>query len=234
MEEILVVDKPSGMTSHDVVDVIRKVYNIRKVGHCGTLDPMATGVLVLLLGKATKLSAKLSAQDKEYVCGMKLGVVTDSHDSMGKVIQEMEVDNIYEQKIKEVIRSFVGKQQQVPPMVSAKQYKGKRLYMLARKGIEVKREPVDIEISDIEILEINKPFVRFKVYCSKGTYIRTLCNDIGQKLGCGAHMTELRRIASGKFHIDQAVKLEDLVRGQEAAPTNGSGRSLRLRTKKMR
>lgn len=208
---ILIVDKPSGMTSHDVVDVVRRVYKIQKVGHCGTLDPMATGVLVLLLGKATKLSAKLHIQDKEYICSMKLGIVTDSHDSMGKVLNETSTNHIDESKVKEVLSLFTGRQKQIPPMVSAKQHKGKRLYLLARKGIEIKREPVDIEIKDIEILEINIPFVKFRVCCSKGAYIRTLCHDIGKSLGCGAHMTELRRIRSGGFHIDDAVKLEDLV-----------------------
>ncbi|NQT94912.1 MAG: tRNA pseudouridine(55) synthase TruB [Candidatus Omnitrophica bacterium] len=210
MDNVLIIDKPSGMTSHDAVDFIRRKLKIKKVGHCGTLDPMATGVLVILLDKATKLSAKLSCSDKEYICTMELGKATDTQDATGKIIDRAETSGISRDTIEEVILSFKGKQKQVPPMVSAKHYKGKRLYSLARKGIEVEREPKDIEIKDIEIIEIEVPLARFRVSCSKGTYIRTLCHDIGKKLGCGAHMVNLNRIRSGEFHIKDAIQLSSL------------------------
>ena len=210
MDRILVIDKPSGMTSHDVVDVVRKKLNIRKVGHCGTLDPMATGVLVILTNKATKRQAELSSDEKEYVCTMVLGSATDSHDSTGKTTHEASTDNINDALIHEALNSFKGKQKQIPPMVSAKHYKGKRLYKLAREGIVVEREPVDIEIRKLEILKIDKDEVRFRVVCSKGTYIRTLCDDIGKRLGCFAHMKALRRTRSGNFLIDDAIKLESI------------------------
>lgn len=210
MDRILIIDKPSGMSSHDVVDFIRRRFNIRKVGHCGTLDPLATGVLVILLDKATKLSSQLSGQDKEYICKMKLGVSTDTQDASGKVVQTSNLDGINRQMIREAVLSFKGRQEQTPPMVSARHYKGKRLYKLARKGIFIKRRPRQIEIKDIEILKISAPEVDFRVVSSKGTYIRTLCHDIGQRLGCGGHMKALRRIKSGSFHIKDAVSLTSL------------------------
>jgi len=210
MESILVIDKPQGMTSHDVVDVVRRRFNIKKVGHCGTLDPMATGVLVVLMNKATKLSAKLCCDDKEYVCQMTLGASTDTHDSTGNIVEKGQVIDATDTDTKDVILSFSGKQKQTPPMVSAKHHNGERLYKLARRGIVVKREPVDIEIKSIDIISITNNCIEFKVACSKGTYIRTLCHDIGKKLGCGAHMSSLRRIRSGVFHIKDAISLEDI------------------------
>ncbi|NQT90707.1 MAG: tRNA pseudouridine(55) synthase TruB [Candidatus Omnitrophica bacterium] len=210
MDNILIIDKPKGLTSHDVIDLVRKRLKVKKAGHCGTLDPMATGVLVVLLNKATKLSSQFSADDKEYLCTMTLGATTDTQDSTGKVLKEAGLDGIDDDRIKEAIMSFKGKQEQIPPMVSAKLHKGKRLYKLARKGIEVERSPQQIEIKEIEIVGISKPEAEFKVTCSKGTYIRTLCHDIGEKLGCGAHMSALRRMRSGKFHIDDAISAEDI------------------------
>ena len=210
MDRILVIDKPSGMTSHDVVDLVRKKLNIRKVGHCGTLDPMATGVLVILTNKATKRQAELSSDEKEYICTMKLGYATDSHDSTGITTDEATTENINDALIKDVLNSFKGKQKQIPPMVSAKHHKGKRLYKLAREGIVVEREPVDIEIKELEILKIDKDEITFRVVCSKGTYIRTLCDDVGKKLGCFAHMKALRRTRSGSFLIDDALKLDNI------------------------
>lgn len=201
------------MTSHDVVDFARRRLCIRKVGHCGTLDPIATGVLVLLLGSSTKLSAKLSADDKEYLCTMRLGSSTDTQDRSGRILKRAGTSNLAEDAIREAVLSFKGIQQQMPPMVSAKHHKGKRLYELARRGVEVERRSRTIEIKEIELLEIRRPDVRFRVVCSKGTYIRTLCHDIGEGLGCGAHMEQLRRIRSGRFHIDDAVSLEDLRKG---------------------
>ena len=210
MENILIIDKPSGMTSHDVIDVVRRRFGIKKVGHCGTLDPMATGVLVVLMNKATKLSAKLCCDDKEYICRITLGASTDTHDSTGNIIEKRQVDGIAESDIKDAILSFKGKQKQIPPMVSAKYHNGERLYKLARKGVVVEREPVDIDIKDISVISVHGENADFKVTCSKGTYIRTLCHDIGGKLGCGAHMSSLRRIRSGGFHIKDAVSLKDI------------------------
>ena len=210
MDDILVIDKPQGMTSHDVVDAVRRRFNIKKVGHCGTLDPMATGVLVVLMNKATKLSAKLCCDDKEYICQITLGASTDTHDSTGNIIEKRQLSGMIEADIKNAILSFEGKQKQIPPMVSAKHHNGERLYKLARKGVVVHREPVDIDIKNIDIISITHNRIELKVACSKGTYIRTLCHDIGKKLGCGAHMSSLRRIRSGAFHINDAIALEDI------------------------
>ncbi len=207
---ILVVDKGKGMTSHDVVDLVRKKFGIKKVGHAGTLDPNATGVLILLLGGATKLSSRFLEQDKEYEAVMKLGEKTDSGDCDGKVIKTGEID-VSKKEIKDAIAGFEGEIEQTPPMVSAKKVKGKRLYKLARKGLEVKRDPKKIVIKKIKVKDIDLPFVGFSVACSKGTYIRQLADDIGEKLGCGAHLTELRRTRSGSFSLEQAVALQDLL-----------------------
>jgi len=211
MDDILIIDKPSGMTSHDVVALARRKLKIRKIGHCGTLDPMATGVLVLVMNKATKLSASLSADDKEYLCVMKIGIATDTQDATGKVTGSNSTEAIDKSTVEDAILSFNGKQKQVPPMISAKHHNGERLYALARRGIVVKRDPVDIEIKDIQIVNIKDDEAEFKVVCSKGTYIRTLCHDIGKKLGCGAHMKALRRMRSGRFLIEDAVPLEDIL-----------------------
>ena len=206
---VLVIDKEKGMTSHDVVSAVRKKFSIKKVGHAGTLDPNATGVLVLLLGKATKLSQKYSSQEKEYEATMKLGERTDSGDSEGNIISSGNVTSS-EEEIKGVIDSFIGETEQVPPMVSAKQVGGKRLYKLARKGIVVEREPQKIYIKDIKVKKIDLPFVVFTVTCSKGTYIRQLADDVGEKLSSGAHLTELCRLRSGDFSLEDAVRLEEL------------------------
>ena len=206
---VLVIDKEKGMTSHDVVSAVRKKFSIKKVGHAGTLDPNATGVLVLLVGKATKLSQKYSSQEKEYEATMKLGERTDSGDSEGNIISSGNVTSS-EEEIKGVIDSFIGETEQVPPMVSAKQVGGKRLYKLARKGIVVEREPQKIYIKDIKVKKIDLPFVVFTVTCSKGTYIRQLADDVGEKLSSGAHLTELCRLRSGDFSLEDAVRLEEL------------------------
>ena len=206
---ILVVDKEKGMTSHDVVALVRRRFSIKKVGHAGTLDPNATGVLVLLLGKATKLSTKYLSEDKEYISTMKLGEKTTTGDVCGKVTQVTEV-NIGEDELRNAIKAFEGEIDQVPPMVSAKKIDGKRLYKLARKGVTIEREPVKVSISKIEITAVETPIVIFKVACSKGTYIRQLAEDIGESLGCGAHLTELRRTKSGEFLLENAVTVRDL------------------------
>jgi tRNA pseudouridine55 synthase len=208
---ILVVDKEKGMTSHDVVAIVRKKFMIKKVGHAGTLDPNATGVLVLLLGKATKASDIFLNEEKEYWATLKLGERTDSGDCKGKVTAERTVE-AGEDLIRAVVAGFVGEIEQVPPMVSAKRINGKQLYKLARKGIEVAREPRKIVIKKAEIKKIDLPFVEIDVVCSKGTYIRQLADDIGEKLGCGAHLAELRRLRSGDFSIDKAIKFSELIK----------------------
>lgn len=207
---IIVIDKPKGLTSHDAVDFIRKQFKIKKVGHCGTLDPIATGVLVMLLGSATKLASRYLNDDKKYLCTMKLGASTDTQDAEGRITSQKPLDEITADRIKKTINSFKGETMQVPPMVSAKHHKGVRLYKLARKGVEVDRQPNKINIYDIKVLSIDIPYVDFVLRSSKGTYIRTLCHDIGEKLGCGAHMYNLRRLASGNFLIENIHTLDEL------------------------
>ena len=207
---ILIVDKEKNMTSHDVVDKVRRKFKIKKVGHAGTLDPNATGVLVLLLGKATKMSGELSSSDKEYEGVMKLGVTTTSGDCDGEVVNIAKVNSTAED-ILEAIKSFKGESEQLPPMFSAKKVNGKRLYKLARKGIMVEREAKKISIKKIEVENIDLPLVTFRVVCSKGTYIRQLAHDIGGKLGCGAYLAELIRTRSGDFTIDKAINFSRLM-----------------------
>lgn len=207
---ILVVDKPKYLTSHDVVDIARRVFKIKKVGHAGTLDPIATGVLVILVGGATKKSGLFSGQDKEYEARMTLGIVTDTGDAFGKVLSTSEVGSLSNDFIKKTMMGFIGEIEQVPPMFSAVKYHGKSLYKWARRGIEVPREPRRIFIKKITVKEVAMPDVTFDVVCSKGAYIRQLCQDIGEKIKCGAHMAELRRIRSGNFHISQAVSVDRL------------------------
>lgn len=210
MDGILVVDKPKGMTSHDVVDFIRKKFGIKKVGHAGTLDPAVTGVLIILIGKATKLSAQFVNDDKEYEATLALGIKTDSGDAEGKILFEGDYNKITEGQIKDVFESFKGRLEQVPPMVSALRFKGKRLYELARQGREVPRKPRTIHIKELKIKNIKIPYVDFSVMCSKGTYIRKLCEDIGDNLGCGGHLYYLRRLRSGEFSLKRSVTMEGL------------------------
>ena len=207
---ILLVDKPAGMTSHDIVDLIRRNFGIKKAGHAGTLDPAATGLLVILTGKATKLSSKFMAGDKEYEAVITLGKKTDSGDIEGKVLAEADCAHLTAEKIREVFKGFEGETEQVPPMFSAIQIKGKRLYRLARKGEEVPREPRKIHIKELTINKIELPCVHFTVRCSKGTYIRKLCDDIGDKLGCGSYLSGLRRTASGEFILKDSIDIEGL------------------------
>lgn len=207
---ILLVDKPPTWTSHDVVNLIRRRFNVGKVGHCGTLDPAATGLLVLVLGKATALSQHLSGEDKIYEATMLLGTETDSMDMDGKITRQKSWENVKPENIKKICNSFIGEQFQIPPMVSAKKYQGKRLYKLAREGKEVERKPQKINIYSFSVNEINLPYIKFTVHCSKGTYIRVLCYDIGLKLGCGAVLFNLRRNQSGKFTIEKAFSIEQI------------------------
>jgi len=211
-EGVLLVDKPGGVTSHDVVDEVRKKFGFKKVGHAGTLDPMATGLLILLLGAFTKMSEHFSAYGKEYEARLSLGVSRDTGDADGTITEEKD-PALYEEGIKnigKIFDSFRGEIRQIPPMYSAKKVKGKKLYELARKGIVLKREPKTVFIEDISITKTSLPEVAFFVKCSKGTYIRQLAVDIGEKVGCGAHLVFLRRTKIGPFGVDKAVTLEKL------------------------
>ncbi len=210
-EGILLVDKPTDWTSFDVVNFIRRRFNISKVGHCGTLDPAATGLLVIVIGKKyTKQSQFLSGEDKTYETTLLLGVETDSQDLDGTITAEKDYAGVSKDDLIEVINSFKGEQQQIPPMVSAKKINGKRLYELARKGIEIERDPVNIIIHSIDIKDIAIPEANFTVKCSKGTYIRTLCYDIGCKLNCGGVLKKLRRTQSGNFNINETFSIETI------------------------
>lgn len=211
MDGILVVDKPSGMTSHDVVDFMRRKFGLKKVGHCGTLDPMATGVLVMLIGKATKLSSRFINENKEYEATLTLGVVTSTGDCTGEVIRRSTSDLMHSpEEIEKIFSKFEGEIEQIPPMVSAIKHKGERLYKLARRGITVERKARKVRIIKLQIIQIRLPEISFRVSCSKGTYIRSLGEDIGQKLGCGGTLSSLRRVYSGSFSVKEAVSLEKL------------------------
>ena len=203
----ILVDKPLEWTSFDVVNFVRSRFNIRKVGHCGTLDPAATGLLVIVFGKFTKLSQILSGDNKSYEARMLIGTETDSYDLDGKVLAENDFSSVTEEQLRDVIMSYVGDIEQVPPMVSALKKGGKKLCDLARKGVEIEREARPITIHSIDITKVDIPYVDFAVCCSKGTYIRSLCYDMGKDLGCGATLAGLRRIASGKFHVMDSVDI---------------------------
>lgn len=207
MNGVLVIDKEAGPTSHDVVSSVRKLLNQKKVGHTGTLDPAATGVLPLVIGKATKLARYLTGSDKVYFATIRLGVNTDTLDSEGQVIRERPVE-VEEAQVRDVVMSFLGEIDQLPPMYSAKKIDGKHLYELARKGLEVEREPKRITVREIEIASLALPEVTVQVRCSAGTYLRVLAEDVGEKLGCGGYLLRLRRIAAGPFTVDDAVTLE--------------------------
>lgn len=209
MNGVVIVDKPAGVTSHDVVAMLRKIYKTRRVGHTGTLDPMATGVLPVCIGSATKAADMLVSSVKRYSAELMLGKRTDTLDSEGAVTEEHTV-NVSEEDIKRVIAGFVGEQEQLPPMYSAIKQNGKKLYELARMGIEAEREKRKITVYSIDITGIELPYVKIDVRCSKGTYIRSLCDDIGQELGCGAVMTALRRTETAGFDIAEAHTLEEL------------------------
>lgn len=206
---IINVYKEKGFTSHDVVAKLRGICKQKKIGHTGTLDPDAVGVLPVCLGSATKLCDMLTEKEKEYIAEFELGMVTDTQDISGKVLTESKVDATEEQ-VREVILSFVGDYDQTPPMYSALKVNGKKLYELAREGKEIERKSRPVRILEIEILEEKMPKFCIRVRCSKGTYIRTLCHDIGQKLGCGAVMTSLKRTQSGRFGIDRAYPLSEI------------------------
>jgi tRNA pseudouridine55 synthase len=197
------------MTSHDVVDRVRQMSGQRRVGHAGTLDPLATGVLLVCLGQATRVAEYLMASDKVYRAEIRLGVSTDTHDAGGEVTATAEVD-VRHEELQKALASFTGSIQQVPPMHSALKREGTPLYKLARQGITVEREARSVQIHDIELLDWNPPLLTIRVKCSPGTYIRALARDLGQKLGCGAHLQSLTRLASGHFTLEKAVSLDEL------------------------
>lgn len=207
---LFLVNKPKEWTSHDVVNFIRRRFKFKKVGHCGTLDPNATGLLIIVVGHATKVSEMLAGEDKVYKTTLTLGAETASHDGDGEVLKESPWNHISEDQVKQVLADFVGPQKQIPPMVSAVKKGGKKLYELARKGIEVEREPRPITIHSIELEGIDLPEVKFTVKCSKGTYVRTLCHDMGIKLDSSAYMSDLERTESGGFSLTNAFDLEEL------------------------
>ncbi|NEZ74319.1 tRNA pseudouridine(55) synthase TruB [Clostridium botulinum] len=209
MDGVINVLKPKGITSFDVVRDIRKIAKIKKVGHTGTLDPLASGVLPVCIGKATKIVDYIMEGTKNYRVEMKLGTTTDTYDREGTVLGEKEV-SVSPEEVEKAIEKYKGDIEQVPPMYSALKINGQKLYDLARKGIEVEREARKIHIYDICILSIDLPYVIFDVKCSKGTYIRSLCFDIGKDLDCGAVMWNLQRLEASPFNIKEAIKLEDL------------------------
>lgn len=208
---VLCLDKPAGVSSHDMVGKIRRLYATRKVGHTGTLDPMATGVLVILIGRATKLSDFLLASEKEYLASLKLGITTDTQDITGKVLSECNTLPKKEE-VRAVAESFLGRQLQTPPMYSAKKVDGQKLYDLARQGEEIDRAACEIEISKIDLTVVNEASGDYDldIVCSKGTYIRTLCHDMGNRLGCGGVMSTLRRVRNGHFTLSDAHTVEEL------------------------
>ena len=207
---ILLADKGQDWTSFDIVNCVKHTFHPIKIGHCGTLDPMATGLLVLLLGKATKLQDTLMGKSKVYEGSLHLGIETDSEDSTGTVTAQYNTASITEEMLAQAVHSMLGIQQQIPPMVSAIKKNGKPLYELARQGITIQREPREINIFSFELLSVNLPEASFRVHCSKGTYVRTLCATIGHKLGCGGIMTTLRRISCGDFNVADAFPIETI------------------------
>ena len=202
---VLVIDKPQGWTSHDVVAHVKRKLKAKKVGHLGTLDPLATGVLVLVINGATKYSSQLDTGAKEYLTVAKLGEETDTYDREGKVVASSDIAAVTDGAVMSALETFRGRIRQVPPMYSAIKSGGTPLYKLARRGVTIEREAREIEVYSLEVLRIEIPAVEFKVLCSRGTYLRSICHDLGKLLGTGAHLQELRRTVSGDFSVDEAV-----------------------------
>src|SRR5437764_15291586 len=211
LDGAILIDKPSGPTSHDVVDAIRRHFQIKKVGHCGTLDPNATGLLIIVLGRGTKLSEKLMSDDKVYEGTIKFGETTNSYDADGELLTSLPVPPITLDQLNEAAEVFVGDQMQTPPMVSAVKIKGVPLYKLARKGMEVEREARLIHIYNFRFTGYTEPIAHFRLACTKGTYVRSIAHDLGQKLGCGAHLATLRRVDSGKYDVANATSLDQVL-----------------------
>ncbi len=210
LDGALLIDKPAGPTSHDVVDAIRRHFGIKKVGHCGTLDPNATGLLVIVLGRATKLSEKLMSSDKVYEGSIKFGESTNSYDADGELVASLPVPPLTLDQLNEAAAEFVGDLMQTPPMVSAVKQHGVPLYKLARKNIEVEREPRLVHIYNFRFSAYSEPLGQFRLACTKGTYVRAIAHELGQKFGCGAHLATLRRVSAGSFNVAQAIPLPEL------------------------
>lgn len=220
MDGFIVIDKPAGLTSHDIVARVRRILGLKKVGHTGTLDPFATGVLPVAVGEGTKAIPYLDESVKVYRATMVIGSATDTQDCTGRVEREGDWSHLLPETVTDVIGAFVGRIKQVPPMYSAVKQGGVPLYRLARKGCEVEREPRDVEINSIRIEHMSLPLIEFTVSCSRGTYVRTLAHDIGARLGCGAHLKELRRMRSGPFDLLGAITLDDLIRLKDSGEIN--------------
>ena len=214
MNGILIVDKPQGWTSHDVVAKLRGIYREKRIGHSGTLDPMATGVLVVFLGRATRAVELCENDEKTYVAGLRLGVVTNTQDTTGEILEENPAE-VNGQRLLSVLKTFEGPQSQIPPMYSAIKVQGKKLYEIARKGETVERKPRDIVIHSIRYLGTEGQDHLLEIRCSKGTYVRTLCHDIGAALGCGGCMSSLRRTAAGRFALEDAVSLDEIQQARD-------------------
>ncbi len=212
----LLIDKPCGPTSHDVVASVRRHFQIEKVGHAGTLDPNATGLLILLLGKGTKLSERLMSSDKVYEGTAKFGEATDSYDSDGEITSSLPVPPLTLDELNQYASEFVGDIMQTPPMVSAVKKDGVPLYKLARKGVEVERKPKLIHVYSFRFSSYEEPLGQFRVACTKGTYVRSLAHELGEKVGCGAHLTQLRRITSGRFDVEDAIPLDQALELSQA------------------
>ena len=217
IDGVLLVDKSPGMTSHDVVAITRRSLDTKKVGHCGTLDPLATGLLIITIGRGTKIQDLLMSEDKEYAGTLRLGEITDSQDSDGQIVETRPVPEFSREQLDAAFAKFHGDFYQTPPMVSAIKKDGVPLYKLARQGKTVEREPRFVHVYAHEIKEVRPQEIDFRVVCSKGFYVRTYAHDIGQALGCGAHLKSLRRTKSGKFSVDGAVTVEELKAGPASA-----------------
>lgn len=210
MDIIISLNKPKDITSQDAVTKVKKILKVKKAGHTGTLDPMATGLLMVCVNRATRLASYFTGLDKEYKAVMKLGETTDTQDACGKILETTDDIHVGRELIADTLQSFTGTILQQPPMFSALKHKGERLYKFARKGVEIERKSREITIYNIELLDVSLPYVTFKTRCSKGTYIRTLCDDIGKQLGTGAHLFGLERTAIGAFSIGDSLTLEEL------------------------
>lgn len=210
LDGVLLVDKPTDHTSHDVVARLRRKLNMRRIGHAGTLDPMATGLMIVLIGKATRVSQYLISLDKEYEGTIELGKVTDSQDAEGEMVETRPVPPLTEADVRQAMAGFMGDQYQIPPMYSAIKIDGVPLYKNARKGIEIDREPRFIRVMRFDLVRFASPWIDFRLRCTKGTYVRTIAHDLGQKIGCGAHLKALRRTGTHAFTVDQALTLDQI------------------------
>jgi tRNA pseudouridine55 synthase len=216
LDGALLIDKPAGPTSHDVVDKIRRTFGIKKVGHCGTLDPNATGLLIIVLGRGTKLSERLMSDDKVYEGTVKFGEATDSYDCDGEITETRPVPPLTLEQLNDACTPFIGDLMQTPPMVSAIKKDGVPLYKLARKGVEVEREPRLVHIYNFRFTSYAEPLAQFRLACTKGTYVRSVAHELGQQLGCGAHLVTLRRAVSGKFDVADALPLATILQMSQA------------------